>query len=89
MNGSKIPHDGTGGPDMLEALQAAVASRMVAQVNDKVTWAHILMEAVAFIMVETDPCRIHARLEALDVISADWKRDLKGRHSGPPPHAAE
>jgi hypothetical protein len=78
---ARTPHDGTGGPCMREALQDAVASRMAAAADEAVTWSHLLVEAVAFVMVETDPGRLLARLEALDTISADWQAALKGRLS--------
>ena len=75
------PRDGTGGPCMLDALHDAVASRVAAAADDAVTWSHLLVEAVAFVMVETDPGRLLARLEGLDQVSADWQTALKGRLS--------
>ena len=81
MGETRTPHDGTGGRCMQEALQDAVASRMAAQADDAVTWAHLLVEAMTFIMAETDPGRLLARLEALDQISLDWQTDLKHRLS--------
>lgn len=78
---ARTPHDGTGGPCMDEALRDAVASREAAAADEAVTWSHLLVEAMAYVMVETDPGRILARLEALDQVSAEWQAALKGRLS--------
>lgn len=67
---------------MAEALRDAVESREAAAADGAVTWSHLLVEAMAYVMVETDPGRIYARLEALDQVSADWKAALRGRLSG-------
>jgi hypothetical protein len=66
---------------MDEALQDAIASREAAAADEAVTWSHLLVEAMAYVMVETDPGRILARLEALDQVSDSWQAALKGRLS--------
>jgi hypothetical protein len=68
---------------MQEALQEAVASRMAADAAGPgaTTWAHLLAEAMAFVLVETDPGRLLARLEGLDQVSTDWQAALAGRLS--------
>ncbi len=73
--------DGTGGSCMQSALQDAVASRMVADAAGDTTWSHLLVEAMAFVMTETDPGRLVARLKALDGVSADWQAALTPRLS--------
>lgn len=64
---------------MQSALQDAVASRMVAEAAGNATWSHLLVEAMAFIMTETDPGRLSTRLKTLDKISADWQAALASR----------
>lgn len=73
--------DGTGGPWFDDALQDARVDRETAEAHGEVTWSELLMEAMAYVMVETDPGRILARLEALNQVSDDWQTVLKGRLS--------
>lgn len=75
------PPDGTGGTWFEDDLRTVQAGRKSAEADGAVTWTHLLMEAMAYVMVETDPGRILARLEALDQVSGSWQTTLKGRLS--------
>lgn len=73
--------DGTGGQWFEDDLRTVQAGRKAAEADDAVTWSHLLTEAMSYVMVETDPGRILARLEALNQVSDDWQTVLKGRLS--------